>query len=770
MIRNIELSLHPIHLIVQYYQCVDAARQDEIDTCLRNNLQNHFIAEIHLLTEVTYDFSGYSGHEKIRQTVIGERLTYERAFRYASDRDADGECIWILSNADIYFDETIRFVSSLNFNKFIFALTRHNLQPDGQAELMSSEFAHGSQDAWVFKTPLPLDKMFTAFNLGIPGCDHRIAYELVHAGYIVLNPSLKIIARHLDIARGIDIQTRSSHYSSLCNEESYQAGKAASPPYQYFLYPTDVLLPDAYALYRTSLSLYADNHELKTVKDGLEGEKAFLMNENARLYSDMARLHSDMELERAQFIRELHDIKRQLQMKDKRIADFEHSLSWRITAPLRRLGGILSVAATPIPPVDHGEGSYLDLSRLAELVAVRRTERPTILLFDFNLGGGSNLYSRSLIARLEKTGHKVILLEYRYGLKDFHLEYNTGSEIAEVKVTEFTSEWLCKLISCLQIQVMVVNQLVTWPDTPATLKTISSARIPYYVLQHDYFFVCPNWTLFDYKEKYCGIPDDPEVCASCLTSLKGLDIPLEQHTECRRIEVWRQSAGRFLDGADGVVCFSRVSRKILGRAYPGLERLAVIEHGIPEANLFPWQERSFAPQGDLTVAVVGGISVPKGSRLVSQLLEDSRVSEMLLRLVVLGNIVPRPNGTGAREKLIFHGEYERGELGSLLSGYDVSLVLIPSLCPETFCFTASEALLLGYPVVCCDIGAQADRVRACDAGWVVAEPYLEGVIAALQQICEQPGIVAEKSRKARDYRPVTVDAHFSEIVELLNRH
>jgi len=61
-----------INLIVQYYKCDDVERQQEIDTCLQNNLQNENLDTVHLLTEAQYDFSKFVNNEKINQ--IGPQL------------------------------------------------------------------------------------------------------------------------------------------------------------------------------------------------------------------------------------------------------------------------------------------------------------------------------------------------------------------------------------------------------------------------------------------------------------------------------------------------------------------------------------------------------------------------------------------------------------------------------------------------------------------------------------------------------------------------
>jgi len=226
----------PIHLIVQYYRAATSERQCEIDTCLRNNLLNNHISAVHLLTEDEFDLTKFPNFEKVRQTVIGERLTYEKAFSYANDWPEP--VIWLLANADIYFDDTLRFLIDADLTNTVYALTRHDIQRDGSIRSVTVEFAHLCQDAWVFTAPIPLKRLFTSFYLGIPGCDNRLVYELILAGYNVINPSLTVTARHLDLCM-IEMGKRVDVYSHLINNHrNITIGKVAPPPYLGEIYPT----------------------------------------------------------------------------------------------------------------------------------------------------------------------------------------------------------------------------------------------------------------------------------------------------------------------------------------------------------------------------------------------------------------------------------------------------------------------------------------------------------------------------------------------------
>src|SRR5437588_9892539 len=81
-----------------------------------------------------------------------------------------------------------------------------------------------------------------------------------------------------------------------------------------------------------------------------------------------------------------------------------------------------------------------------------------------------------------------------------------------------------------------------------------------------------------------------------------------------------------------------------------------------------------------------------------------------------------------------HGPYASDALPSLLDHYCVRLVVYPSVGPETFSFTLSEAWAAGRPVVVPPIGALAERVAASGGGWVLADDEWRDDACVLQRI------------------------------------
>ena len=316
-----------LHLIVQYYRCATPERQAEIDTCLRNNLLNPYLSAIHLLTEEQFDLSQFPNCDKIVQTVVGERLTFERAFQYANDTDHDGKLIWILSNADIYFDESLRLVELKNLAGTLYALTRHDVQPDGAMKLVAESFAHGSQDAWIFTTPVDLIRMYTKFRLGIPGCDNRIAYEFLRHGLVVTNPAISIKCIHLDLSRETDIAKRTAEYVELHTRENIDAGSVAPPPWQFYLYPVREVGFEYLDTYR---NLGVLQLELTRVEKSLFDRDRYI----AELLLEIEKMHVERQNKEAELLVQIDIHKGQ-------IYALLNSLSWKVLAPLRKIATIV---------------------------------------------------------------------------------------------------------------------------------------------------------------------------------------------------------------------------------------------------------------------------------------------------------------------------------------------------------------------------------------------------------------------------------------------
>jgi hypothetical protein len=180
----------PIRLFVSWYKDTNVTRNEDFLVCLNKNLKNSLIDFVHLIVDSS-NILAWPSHSKIVVESYKYRPQYDTFFSFMKPYP---EAVKILANSDIYFDDSLLYLKYLKAD-VCYVLTRWDIRNKKPVFLNRS----WSQDAWIFRSHL--QKTVGNFELGRLGCDGRIAYELAHAGYKVLNPSKTIKAFHLHSER-----------------------------------------------------------------------------------------------------------------------------------------------------------------------------------------------------------------------------------------------------------------------------------------------------------------------------------------------------------------------------------------------------------------------------------------------------------------------------------------------------------------------------------------------------------------------------------------
>lgn len=166
-------------LIQQTYRSPDPLRQAELDEARAINAACPAIDEVCLV----------AGSER--------RWTFADLFGLAAERFSGRACV--VANSDISFDGTLAQAGEILRPGVLVALTRWDdataPSMDGRTDAAAARFFSHSQDAWIFVAGA-LPPLRADFQLGIPWCENRLAYEAAAAGAIVLDPALSIRARH----------------------------------------------------------------------------------------------------------------------------------------------------------------------------------------------------------------------------------------------------------------------------------------------------------------------------------------------------------------------------------------------------------------------------------------------------------------------------------------------------------------------------------------------------------------------------------------------
>ncbi|HST73820.1 MAG TPA: glycosyltransferase, partial [Acetobacteraceae bacterium] len=231
--------------------------------------------------------------------------------------------------------------------------------------------------------------------------------------------------------------------------------------------------------------------------------------------------------------------------------------------------------------------------------------------------------------------------------------------------------------------------------------------VPYRVSVHDYGWFCPRLVLVGGNGRYCGEPDVVD-CETCVAD-HGRYMAEEMS-----VAAVRARSARFLAAAERVEVPSRDVAVRLARYFPELDPAIMPLEAEPEAVPARRPPRG----GSLRVCVVGAIGVEKGYDVLLGAARDAARRRLPLDFVVVGHTIDDQRLL-ATDRVFVTGPYRPDEVETLIRAQGADLALLPSVTPETWCFTLTEAWRAGLDVAAFDFGAQAERIRRAGRGWLL---------------------------------------------------
>jgi GT2 family glycosyltransferase len=239
---------------------------------------------------------------------------------------------------------------------------------------------------------------------------------------------------------------------------------------------------------------------------------------------------------------------------------------------------------------------------------------------------------------------------------------------------------------------------------PAILDLAGRLGLPHDVHWHDYAWFCPRIALVP-EHAYCGEPP-LSGCQACIAdhgSNLDEDIPVAAL-------VTRSAA--MLGAARRVVAPAADVAGRIQRHFPGVR---------PE--VMPWEDDLAIPPPPVPgrirhVCVIGGIGVEKGFEILLACVRDAARRQLPLWFTVVGHTADDERLLAAGPVFVT-GTYAESEAQTLIRAQAADVAFIPSIWPETWCFTLSHAWRAGLQAAVFDIGTPAERVRRTGWGWVL---------------------------------------------------
>ena len=179
------------NLLTTFYNEKNIQRKLEYKRCFLENINNKFINKVYVFYENPQGIEDYLKNSKVKVIPINKRPSFQTYFDFANKYLRDK--FIIISNTDIFFDQTLGLLKNFSFRNQVLALTRYNI-PEYNGKWIRHTL---SFDSWIFKAPLTVK---TNSIIGTFGSDLLIAYDLLALNIKVINPSLSIKTWHVHLS------------------------------------------------------------------------------------------------------------------------------------------------------------------------------------------------------------------------------------------------------------------------------------------------------------------------------------------------------------------------------------------------------------------------------------------------------------------------------------------------------------------------------------------------------------------------------------------
>lgn len=340
-------------------------------------------------------------------------------------------------------------------------------------------------------------------------------------------------------------------------------------------------------------------------------------------------------------------------------------------------------------------------ARLAvDLERWRRSDQKRLLFVTHDRGGGTEQHCRELADLLADDALVFKLAPEPGGLTCLSA-YSQGEAAKFYFRLPGDYLRLTELLIAIGIQHVHYHHLLG--HDPAVFDLPGTLGVKHDFTAHDYYPLCPQITLTDADNRYCG-EEGIEQCRRCLRKRPAAGYTIEGWRA--RFQGLLQGAARVIGPAPSVAArFVRIFR---------LDNALTADH--PDA-LPGWAKTVRSPHvsgRSLRVAVLGALSQVKGADLLEAAAGDAEVRELPLQFKLFGYAY---RDLQRSSKLEVHGAYELDQLETLLAAWEPDLVWFPAQWPETYSYTLSHCFALGLPVLVSDLGAPLDRIAGRPYSW-----------------------------------------------------
>lgn len=380
--------------------------------------------------------------------------------------------------------------------------------------------------------------------------------------------------------------------------------------------------------------------------------------------------------------------------------------------------------------------------RALDIARLKANPLPKVLCVVHDRAGGTLRHVRELAAALQTSATMLLLTPAPGERVRLSSALPTEEMVLEFHVHK-QFDALVSLLSTIGVSLVHFHHLLGHSALVQTLP--KRLGVPFDFTAHDHFSYCPQISLTDHRNQYCG-EEGIAQCNGCLAKASapgGVDIV-----------TWRNTHREFLRQARYILAPSADMAHRMERFVPGVD----IRHAphldlSAEAATAPPRPPAKRPaSAPLKVVVIGALSSIKGADMLEAVAIAAAKAAAPVEFHLLGYGY-RSLKTQPRARLTVHGEYSDADLPRLLEWLQPDVAWFPAQWPETYSYTLSACLAAGLPVVAPDLGAFPERLAERSWSWIrpwdtTAEAWLEFFVAAHRDyiVGDNPAPVCESHR------------------------
>lgn len=317
------------------------------------------------------------------------------------------------------------------------------------------------------------------------------------------------------------------------------------------------------------------------------------------------------------------------------------------------------------------------------------------------------------------------------------------------------------------------------------IEVTKKLKIPSVLTIHDYWYICPNINLLDIKEKICSGPGSGIKCIGCFKSIPFIDvysivrrheamvnkifkiickINLVTRRECKNFQAITKRfhyMEKILNIPDRIIFPSMFIKRVYEDFFGKDNRFLLSPHGIKTNGLNKINKPSHE---GVNFVYIGSLLKLKGVHILIEAFNKINYNNVSLKIYgdsfdkkykkYIRKLASNPN-------IEFLGKFSNSQLPKILAETDV--LILPSICYESFSIVIREAFAAGIPVITSDIGAQKEAINNRKNGILFKNGDAEDLKRQIIYITEHP----EFLERAKKYMP-KIKKIEEQAIEMLN--